>query len=143
AYYSTTAITAMLAAAGFTPQHAWEFDLYGGTVLLAAVREEHGCPDESIQEILRREKIAGVCDPAAVRCLQHAMQSNGERLNRWLTTARASGRRVVGYGAASRAVALLVHAGVDASLLPAVVDASPAKRGRRMPGTGIPVVGPA
>jgi len=49
---------------------------------------------------------------------------------------------VVGYGAASRAVALLCRAGVDAGLLPAVADASPAKRGSRMPGTNIPVVAP-
>jgi hypothetical protein len=50
---------------------------------------------------------------------------------------------VLGYGAASRAVALLRKAGVDRTLLPAVVDASPAKQGLRMPGTDIPVVSPA
>jgi hypothetical protein len=50
---------------------------------------------------------------------------------------------VLGYGAASRAVALLCRAGVDRSLLAAVADASPAKHGRRMPATDIPVVPPA
>jgi hypothetical protein len=40
-------------------------------------------------------------------------------------------------------VALLVRARVDASLLPAVVDGSPAKEGLRMPGTDIPIVGPS
>jgi hypothetical protein len=40
-------------------------------------------------------------------------------------------------------VALLCRAGVDRSLLPAVADASPAKRGRRMPATDIPVVAPS
>ena len=42
AYYSTTALTAMLAAAGFSPRTAWQFDLYGGTVLLAATRDSTG-----------------------------------------------------------------------------------------------------
>jgi hypothetical protein len=32
---------------------------------------------------------------------------------------------------------------VDRALLPAVMDASPAKQGRRMPGTTIPIVSPA
>jgi hypothetical protein len=50
---------------------------------------------------------------------------------------------VLGYGAASRAVALLRRAGVDRTLLPAVADASLAKQGLRMPGTDIPVVSPA
>ena len=39
AYYSTTALTAMLVAVGFRPRTAWRFDLYGGTVLLAASRD--------------------------------------------------------------------------------------------------------
>jgi hypothetical protein len=34
-------------------------------------------------------------------------------------------------------------AGADSSVLPAVVDASPAKHGLRMPGTDIPVISPA
>lgn len=144
AYYSTTALVAMLARAGFAPREAWEFDLYGGTVLLAAVRAEDGnSVDASVQTILERERCAGVADPAIVGGLQDAMQRHGERLRDWLVAARASGRRILGYGAASRAVALLVRAGVDASLLPAVVDASPGKVGRRMPGTDIPVVDPS
>jgi hypothetical protein len=39
-------------------------------------------------------------------------------------------------------VALLRQADADRTLLPAVVDASPSKRGLRMPGTDIPVIGP-
>jgi SAM-dependent methyltransferase len=39
AYYSATALTAMLAAVGFSPRRSWEFELYGGTVLLAASRD--------------------------------------------------------------------------------------------------------
>ena len=38
AYYSTTALVRMLAARGFIPRTAWQFDLYGGTVLLVATR---------------------------------------------------------------------------------------------------------
>ena len=53
-----------------------------------------------------------------------------------------AGRKVFAYGAASRAVALFSRAGVDSRLLAAVADASPAKQGRRMPGTDIPIVSP-
>jgi hypothetical protein len=37
----------------------------------------------------------------------------------------------------------LRHAHVDRAVLPAVIDASPAKQGLRMPGTDIPVADPA
>ena len=47
-----------------------------------------------------------------------------------------------GYSAASRAVALIYLAGLDADLLRGVADASPGKQGCRMPGTGDPGASP-
>jgi hypothetical protein len=141
AYYSTTALTAMLAAAGFSPRSAWQFDLYGGTVLLAATR--NGGPDAAVGSLLTQDDHIGVRDPAAFRDLQRHVRDHARDLHDWLAAERAAGRLVLGYGAASRAVALLCQANVDRLLLPAVVDASPAKQGRRMPGTDIPVAGPA
>jgi hypothetical protein len=145
AYYSTAALGRMLAAVGFVPRQAWRFDLYGGTILLAATRGD-GAGDTSpgigVPELLAEEAALGVEDPARVRTLQHSAVSRAEALRRWLADQKAAGCTVLGYGAASRAVALLCRAGVDRSLLPAVADASPAKRGRRMPATDIPVVAP-
>jgi hypothetical protein len=135
----------MLGVEGFRPCTAWSFDLYGGTVLLAARRNGDGTdsPDESVRALLAEEVEAGVADPVAVGALQHDMQSRAGQLRDWLVTARDAGDAVIGYGAASRAVALLVRADVDRTLLPAVVDASPAKQGLRMPGTDIPIVEPS
>jgi hypothetical protein len=141
AYYSTTALTAMLATVGFAPRSAWQFELYGGTVLLAATRA--GSPDASVEDILAAELRLGVTDPHALGVLQREAVTQAGRLHAWLTSCRASGRSVLGYGAASRAVSLLCRAGIDSSLLPAVADASVAKQGCRMPGTDIPVVHPA
>ena len=145
AYYSTTALLSMLAAAGLAAQTAWKFPLYGGTVLLAARRWPDGiaAEDESVRSLIRAESSTGVRDPIVLAGLERDAEIRARALRRWLLAQRAAGKSVLGYGAASRAVALLRSAGVDSSLLPAVVDASPAKRGLRMPGTDIPVVGPA
>jgi hypothetical protein len=145
AYYSTTALVAMLAAVGFSPRTAWQFELYGGTVLLAASRsgDTRAWPDGPVLSLLAEDARSGVRDPAVLRGLQRSAQAQAERLRDWLMAERSAGRTVLGYGAASRAVALLRRAGVDRALLPAVVDASPAKQGLRMPGTDIPVVNPA
>jgi C-methyltransferase-like protein/putative zinc binding protein/methyltransferase family protein len=148
AYYSTTALAAMLAANGFSPRKAWRFELYGGTVLLAAGRDADagGGPGGAagpVRALLEDEARAGVNDPAALEGLQRDAQAQAKGLHDWLVAERSAGRAVLGYGAASRAVALLRHAGVDGELLPAVVDASPAKQGLRMPGTDIPVIPPA
>ena len=145
AYYSTTALTAMLATVGFSPRTAWQFDLYGGTVLLAATRddERHGGPDELVQSLLEEDARVGICDPGAFLGLQRNVQAHARALHNWLVAERSAGATVLGYGAASRAVVLLCQAQVDRLLLPAVIDASPAKQGLRMPGTDIPVAAPA
>jgi hypothetical protein len=152
AYYSTTALAAMLASVGFSPRLAWSFELYGGTVLLAATRDadgpgrwdrgDHHGPAAMVAQLLETEARTGVRDPAVLRRLDRDGRAQAAGLHNWLAAERSAGRAVLGYGAASRAVALLRWAQVDASLLPAVADASPAKHGRRMPGTDIPVVSP-
>ena len=141
AYYSTAALVAMLARFAFTPRMAWQFELYGGTVLLAASRADGPGfpPDGSVAALMADEARAGVLDPAMLSGLQHDTQSRAKAIHDWLVSERAAGQTVIGYGAASRAVALLRRADVDAALLPVVIDASPAKHGLRMPGTDIPV----
>jgi hypothetical protein len=148
AYYSTTALSAMLAAVGFSPRQAWRFDLYGGTVLLAASRNDDsvaakGAAEAMVPALLAAEARTGVRDPDVLRGLQQDVQARAAALHGWLASSAAVGRTVLGYGAASRAVALLRQAGVDGDLLPAVADSSPAKHGLRMPGTAIPVISPA
>jgi C-methyltransferase C-terminal domain len=144
AYYSTSALVGMLRTSGFEPWMAWQFDLYGGTVLLAARREADGPvqPDVSLQLLVDDDARVGVSDPDVVSSLQVQARSRCDMLRDWLQSERAAGKTALGYGAASRAVALLVGAGVDRGLLEMVADASPAKQGLRMPGTDIPVANP-
>lgn len=146
AYHSMTAFVPMLANLGFSVRSAWQFDLFGGTVLLAATRRDESPEgeDASVREILDTEEKLGVRDARRVRdSLQRSVEAQADALRGWLDRQRRAGGVVLGYGAASRAVGLLSRAGVDRSLLRAVADASPAKEGRRMPGTEIPVISTA
>src|SRR5215831_118806 len=144
AYYSTTALAALLAAHGLSPRMAWHFELYGGTMLLAASRDTdaRAWPAGQVASLLAEDARAGVCDPAVLCGLHRNAEARARALHDWLAARQSEGSTVLGYGAASRAVALLRRAGVDRTLLPAVADASPAKQGLRMPGTDIPVVSP-
>src|SRR4029077_1350965 len=63
AYYSLPALMRLLGAVGLRAVTAWEFDLYGGTVLLAAVHGQ-AKPDESVQRIVAAEDAFGITDPA-------------------------------------------------------------------------------
>jgi hypothetical protein len=138
AYYSTPAMVGMLAEVGLTATTAYRFPLYGGTVLLAATRD--GTPGPTVAVVVDGE--GPVRDPAAVSALQGSVARTADWLRATCEAEKAAGHRVYGYCAASRAVALLRVAGLDASLLTAVADASPDKHGRRMPGTDIPIIAP-
>jgi asparagine synthetase B (glutamine-hydrolysing) len=94
-----------------------------------------------VRRILAGE--AGITQPAVLRTLQRAADDHCRALREWLERQADAGRRVYGYGAASRAVALFARAGIDSRLVAAVADASSSKQGRRMPGTDIPIIAPA
>jgi len=139
AYYSMAALLGLLDNAGMSIVDAWHFDLYGGTVLAAAVHGRQS-PSESVRRVLEDE--AGMTDSVVVAGLQRAADSHCQALRSWLEHQRSVGRRVYAYGAASRAVALFALSGVTRGLVTAVADASTAKQGRRMPGTDVPIISP-
>ena len=94
AYYSTTALTAMLAAAGFRAFTAWRFELYGGNVLLAAIRDGEGSagPDGTVGSLLAEDAAVGVWDPRSFARLHG-------RCSAFASDVRlAGGRRSAGMG---------------------------------------------
>jgi glutamate-1-semialdehyde 2,1-aminomutase len=143
AYYSLTSLVRQLAAVGMAVVAAWEFDLYGGTVLVAAVHSGGWPTQGTVGRLLADEQELGVVGPEAFRSLQAAADVDIVELQTWLKEENAAGRDVYGYAAASRAVALFARAGLGAELLKGVADASDAKQGRRMPGTDIPIITPS
>jgi SAM-dependent methyltransferase len=60
----------------------------------------------------------------------------------FLISAKREGKQVAGYGAPAKATTLLNYCGVRTDLIEYVVDRSPHKQGRFLPGTRIPIYGP-
>ena len=142
-YYSLLSLQPLLAQQGLRVVHAWDFDLYGGTVLLAVTRTSDArVVDPSVPLLVERDRARGMADPAVLATLQSHVDRHIAWLRGELADLRAAGRTVLGYGAASRASALLAAARVDSTLLPGIADAGAAKQGRRMPGTDVPIISP-
>ncbi len=143
-YYSLTTLRTLLHAAGLRVNQVWPFPLYGGTLLVVATRIEDDRPvDPSVDRQLQQEADLDITNADTVGRLQVDFDRQVRLLRAALTARAEAGRRVHGYGAASRAVALLAAAGVDSRLLASVADASTAKHGHRMPATDIPIIDPA
>lgn len=91
--------------------------------------------------MLDRERESGLFSPDGFSDLQAAADAAAH----WLQTLvgdHDDDARLIGYGAAAKGTTLLNHARVDAGGITAVVDRNPAKQGRQMPGTGIPILPP-
>jgi hypothetical protein len=58
----------------------------------------------------------------------------------FLLAAKRRGQLVAAYGAAAKGNTLLNYAGIRPDLIPFVVDRNPAKQGKYLPGSRIPIV---
>ena len=90
--------------------------------------------------MLDTERAAGMHGAAYYSGFQAQAESVKNAFLGFLLECRREGRSVAAYGAAAKGNTLLNFAGVRADLLPFVVDASPHKQGRYLPGSRIPVV---
>lgn len=148
AYWSLTALENALAAASLVPMGCLTSTLYGGTLHVLARRADAAPAYSPLTDVdldtaaavRADEALLDLVDPESVAVLGQAAVADVAALRRALE--KSEGQHTAAYGAASRAVALFAMAGVTRKSIAAVVDASPAKWGRRMPGTDVPIVGP-
>lgn len=114
---------------------------HGGSLRIWAAHDSSAFARQpSVNAILEDERAAGMLAMDYYRGFQAQADAVKNDLLAFLLEQRRLGRKVVGYGAAAKGNTLLNYAGVRPDLLPYVVDASPYKQGRYLPGSRIPVV---
>lgn len=141
-YLSLTAVQRIFAANGLTVFDVEELPTHGGSLRVYARRTD-GTPRPeapAVAALLAREAQAGVASAAFYGDFQRECLRIKRELLSFLISAQAQGRKVAAYGAAAKGNTLLNFAGVRADLLPYVVDRNPAKQGKYLPGSRIPVV---
>jgi C-methyltransferase C-terminal domain/Putative zinc binding domain len=145
AYYSTPVLVRMAAELGLTAVTAWEYPLYGGTIVLALARKGSRWGDQrtSVASLVEREVAEGVLEPRAVASLNSSLASSAASLASYLADARSRSEIVAGYSAASRSSALMRCGQVTAQDVVAVADAANGLHGRTMAGSRIPIVSPS
>ena len=141
-YLSLTAVQRIFSANGLTLFDVEELATHGGSLRVFAQRTQTGAQPLSPQvaSLLAQEQQHGMLGLAFYQGMQRDALRIKNGLLRFLLQAQAEGRRVGAYGAAAKGNTLLNFAGVRPDLLPYVVDLNPAKQGRFMPGSRIPIV---
>jgi SAM-dependent methyltransferase len=110
-------------------------------VTFAKFPEARSAPqDARIQQMLSGEYW--MAHPSAYRDLQGRVNWIRDRLVRLIETELDENRVVAGYGATAKSVSLMNFCELDTDQISYVVDTTPHKIGRLVPGTNIPIVAP-
>jgi SAM-dependent methyltransferase len=141
-YLSLSTVTRIFAANGLTVFDVEELPTHGGSLRVHAQRSDTGqqALRPAVTELLAREAAAGVTTAAFYQGFQEQAERVKNDLLRFLLDAKREGKRVAAYGAAAKGNTLLNFAGIRPDLLPYVVDKNPAKQGKYLPGSRIPIV---
>ncbi len=89
--------------------------------------------------MLAREQSAGISTIERYLGFQARADAAKDAFVRFLLDAKEKRKVVVGYGAAAKGNTLLNYAGVRQDLFQFVVDLNPAKQGKFLPGSRIPI----
>jgi SAM-dependent methyltransferase len=141
-YLSLTAVQRIFAANGLQVFDVEELPTHGGSLRVFAQRSDGGRQPvgAAVSDLLAREQAAGMTAPGFYAGFQHEAERVKRELLEFLLQAKRDGLKVGAYGAAAKGNTLLNFAGVRPDLLPYVVDLNPAKQGKYMPGSRIPIV---
>ena len=140
-YFSFHTAQRMFAAQGLRIWDVDELPTHGGSLRLWACRNEATHRQTpAVAALLAKESAAGMQGMDYYRGFQPLADAIKNGFLRFLLDCQRAGKRVIGYGAAAKGNTLLNYAGVKPDLLAYVVDASPHKQGRYLPGSHILVV---
>lgn len=96
----------------------------------------------TVKNILAEETLNKLQSLSTYQSFQNQANKIKNELLDFLLKQKKSGKNVLAYGAAAKGNTLLNYAGVKPDLIPMVCDAAPAKQGRFMPGSHIPIMNP-
>lgn len=140
-YYSFHTVQRIFASHGLRIWDVEELPTHGGSLRLWACHADAGYHETPVvAALLSKEAAAGMLSMDYYRGFQPMADGIKNAFLAFLLDCKRNGKQVVGYGAAAKGNTLLNYAGVRPDLLNYVVDASPHKQGRCLPGSRIPVV---
>ena len=143
-YLSLTAVQRIFATNGLTVFDVEEHPTHGGSLRVFAQRSDTGKQPVSdrVEKMLRAEDAIGIQTEKYYLAFQARAEKVKEDFVNFLADAKRQGKTVAAYGAAAKGNTLMNFAKLGSDLIQYVVDKSPVKQGKFMPGSCIPIVSP-
>lgn len=119
-----------------------EITTHGGSLRIYARHAGRHDVGANVDKVRRSEKEAGLYDIETYANFGTRVEQTRRELRNFLEDAKKGGARVLAYGAPAKGNTLLNYCGIGTDLLEFTVDRNPAKQGRFLPGSHIPVLAP-
>jgi 2-polyprenyl-3-methyl-5-hydroxy-6-metoxy-1,4-benzoquinol methylase len=142
-YLSFDFVRRLFAAHGLAIFDVEGLSTHGGSIRIFASHAESPEKIESrVETMLQAEREAGLDDMSTYRAFDERIKKTKRAFLRFLVEAKSAGKSIAAYGAAAKGNTLLNYCGVRADFIDYVVDRSPHKQGRFLPGTHLPIHSP-
>jgi SAM-dependent methyltransferase len=139
-FYSATTLDVLLRRLGFHLVHGERIPMHGGSLRVIASLSDNETASPELAAIFKYEEQTRLADPGTwIRFGSHIQRKID--VVRQTLDRLAKNSRIWGYGAAGKATMWVNACGMN--YLEAMVDASPLRAGKLMPGTHTPIVFPA
>ena len=141
-YLSLTAVQHIFAANGLSVFDVQELPTHGGSLRVFAQRTDTGLQviNDQVRLLLQKEESAGMRTAEYYTGFQGKSEKVKDDFVAFLIEAKRKGKSVAAYGAAAKGNTLMNFAGIRSDLIQFAVDKNPAKQGKYMPGSRIPIV---
>ncbi len=142
-YLSLGSVISIFSKVGLKVLDVEELSTHGGSLRVYGCHfDDNRDAGPAVSRILRAEANKGLKKLETYVDFQRQADQIKDDFLAFLAEKKREGCSVVGYGAAAKGNTLINYAGVTTDLLPFVCDASPAKQGKYMPGSHIPIISP-
>jgi len=143
-YFSLLAIERVFAAHSLRVFEVEELPTHGGSLRLYACHAEYAARSRSkaVEKVLSDERAAGLDALDVYLAFQDKAYEAKRALLEFVIGAKRAGKRIAAYGAAAKGNTLLNFCGIRSDFIDYVVDRSPHKQGRYLPGTHLPIAHP-
>jgi len=141
-YLSLISVRTIFEANGLNIFDVEEIPTHGGSLRIYAQRADtnHHPISSNVKNLLKSEKQEGMNSVDFYTGFQQQAEKIKFDMLLFLLEARKQGKKIVAYGAAAKGNTMLNYAGVHNDILSYVVDMNPAKQGKYMPGSRVPIV---
>jgi len=142
-YFSLTAVGDLFGRHGMILADVERLPLHGGSLRVSVAHKDQAQASDAVRSLLQEEAAWGVRSLESYLGLAAKAQQIRTVLRELLESLKGEGRQIAAYGAAAKGTMLLNYCRIGREFVDFVVDRSPFKQGRYVPGVHLPIYDPS